>query len=58
MITVGCDDAIINTSAFNIDAPVIKSSKDMDLVRVSKTRFVFCDSLLVLDNGVVLGKQS
>jgi len=46
-----------NATAFD-NKELVKSTKHMDLLRIAKTRFVYCDSLVALDNGVVLAKHS
>jgi hypothetical protein len=50
------NEPIFNLSAFN--SPPTKVNNHLELVRTLKTRFAFCDNILALDNGVVLGKNN
>jgi hypothetical protein len=47
---------VVNKTAF--DGPIMKSTEQMDLIKVANTRFAYCDSLIALDCGVVLAKHN
>lgn len=35
----------------------MKSNDDIDLIKTIKTRFCYCENIIVLDNGILLGKN-
>lgn len=47
---------MFNTKALNDN--VIKSNDDLELIKIIRTRFAYCESIIVLDNGIVLGKNN
>ena len=52
----GADEPIFNVNALN--ANIIKSNDDLELIKTIRTRFAYCENIIVLDNGIVLGKNN
>jgi hypothetical protein len=37
---------------------VIKENDDLELLLAMRTKFSYCDNILVMDNGIVLGRNN
>jgi len=36
----------------------MKANDDLELLKTIRTKFVYCDNIIMLDNGLVLGKNN
>lgn len=56
MVGKGADEPEFNKAMFN--GPVLKENDDLALIKTIRTKFAYSDSIIVLDNGLVLCKNS